>query len=946
MAKGSDQLDLEQRIREAADDDRATAAELLEIRRMLHANLLDRELERPCLDRYVIGERIGQGGMGVVFAARDPVLERDVAIKLVRPTLDAGGGRNFDHRLRSEASALAQLSHPNIVSVFDVGTFGPEAGGALSMESGGVFLVMERLAGTSLREWLAAKTRAADEIIPILLEAGRGLLAAHTVGITHGDVKPDNIMVEPGRRARVLDFGLARPVGSASEELELAGTPLYMDPARAGDLRSDQYAYCLTVLEALVGKSVVSFRERDALTRCARAGSLPSAALETLRPPLAAALARGLHDEPAQRWDTLQPILDALRPPTPERTRSWAPAWWTGAAATAVTIAWAWPTAEPDPCRNDPTLVASWNAEARASVEAALSATETAFADRTSRQVLDALDDYVQRWTRQHETSCSTGASRQERECLERARRGAAALVRKLREPSVQTLTLATSAVRALHDPAGCGGEDTGIPAPPVDANAALAVAEARAQLAEAETLGRLGDYAAARAAIERALEVATGAQHAPAVAETLLALGRVQDNLGEYDDAADTLAQAFFSARAAGYGHVAAKAASFLVWVAGVRQSDEAAASQWSRHAATQATIPGLPCNRGAVEQRFGRYVAAAAQYRACIEGLDETHPDRTAILSARDNYAGALFRSGDTAAALVEFAAVLEARVAFHGPEHPSVAHSHNNVGLAQLQLGSTTEALVHLEQAVAIAEAATGPEHPDVPRHLNSLGEALLANGQTEAAVVAMQRGLALRRRIFGDEHPDVAAALANLGMALVARGDLNDAVLRHREALQVLGDAFGDDHPRVASTRHNLGEALRLAGRLGEARREQAAALAIWESALGTDHAFVGLATAELGRVSMAEGDVAGARPELERAVGILAEANARAIDLAGARADLSRALWRAGGDPAHSCSVAKSALAEFSEAGRPAASEAASFELEVAEHCDLGAQSPI
>src|SRR5690606_2552127 len=150
--------------------------------------------------RYRVGARLGSGGLGLVHVAWDAVLGRDVALKFVRP--DRASAAADDHlqvRLRREARALAQLAHPNVVPVFDVG----EADGQ-------VYIVMQKLEGRTLRLWLHEAPRALTEVIEVFRQAGEGLAAAHRVSVVHRDFKPENVLVDARGRAVVVDFGLAR----------------------------------------------------------------------------------------------------------------------------------------------------------------------------------------------------------------------------------------------------------------------------------------------------------------------------------------------------------------------------------------------------------------------------------------------------------------------------------------------------------------------------------------------------------------------------------------------------------------------------------------------------------------------------------------------------------------------------------------------------------------
>ncbi len=265
------------------------------------------------LGRYVIEAPLGEGGMGVVYAARDPGLGRTVALKLLRP--GAGGAVEGRARLVREAQAMASLSHPNVLPLFELGT-----------ADGRDFLAMEWVEGTTLDGWLRERERPWREVLELLLAAGAGLAAAHRAGLVHRDFKPANVLVGRDGRARVTDIGLAShgpvkdapssaeaPAGAPESRLTRAGavpgTPAYMSPEqRAGrpvDARSDQYSFCVTLYEALHG-------------------ARPQAAAPSLRRALPrhvrAALARGLSAEPQERFASMDALLAALS--TPSRSRA------------------------------------------------------------------------------------------------------------------------------------------------------------------------------------------------------------------------------------------------------------------------------------------------------------------------------------------------------------------------------------------------------------------------------------------------------------------------------------------------------------------------------------------------------------------------------------------------------------------------------------------------
>jgi hypothetical protein len=272
------------------------------------------------LGRYRLERMLGEGGMGSVYAAFDPDLERRVALKVLR---DAASGDQARQRLLREARAMARLTHANVVTVHEVGSAG-----------GRDYVAMELVDGETLAEWLRAEKRAEGEIVDMFRFAGRGLAAAHAAGLVHRDFKPHNVLRRRDGRICVTDFGLARGVetvsglevtadiraGATSTPSSLSGltatgsvlgTPAYMAPEQwAGGTvgpPADQFAFCVALWEALTGERPFRGPTIEELkTEVARG----AAALDTGKLPrrLRSVLVRGLDPEPDKRW----PSMDAL----------------------------------------------------------------------------------------------------------------------------------------------------------------------------------------------------------------------------------------------------------------------------------------------------------------------------------------------------------------------------------------------------------------------------------------------------------------------------------------------------------------------------------------------------------------------------------------------------------------------------------------------------------
>jgi serine/threonine protein kinase len=245
----------------------------------------------PRIGRYRIHGRRGHGGMGLVYVARDDELDRPVAIKVLRRDL---AGSDARRRFLREAQALARLSHPNIVQVYEVGHHDHE-----------VFIAMELVEGTTLCKWCAAQPRTWREIVRMFVAAGRGLAAAHRIGLVHGDFEPDNVIVDGDERPRVLDFGVAQlhaePIGivpvsiapCTSGSMTLPGSVMGTVPSMApeqrygqrADARADQFAFAVALSKAL---------KRRVPTR------------------LHTALERAMATDPADRWPSMDALLAQL----------------------------------------------------------------------------------------------------------------------------------------------------------------------------------------------------------------------------------------------------------------------------------------------------------------------------------------------------------------------------------------------------------------------------------------------------------------------------------------------------------------------------------------------------------------------------------------------------------------------------------------------------------
>jgi predicted Ser/Thr protein kinase len=276
---------------------------------------------RDRVGRYVVLSALGVGGMGVVFAAYDPQLGRKVALKLLRSGL-AVSSQDARSRLRREAQAIAQLSHPHVVSVYDVGT----------TDEGALYIAMEFVEGDTLTSWLRKYPRDWREILDVFRQAARGLLAAHSVGLLHRDFKPDNVLVGGDGRVRVTDFGLARSVLAPDElshakpvmtALDVAltatgtvlGTPRYMPPEQLTgpdlDARSDQFSFCVALYEALYGSHPLRGGTSVSMLDHGE-GAAPPPEATRVPAPIGRAVLRGLERDRSRRFPSMSALIAEL----------------------------------------------------------------------------------------------------------------------------------------------------------------------------------------------------------------------------------------------------------------------------------------------------------------------------------------------------------------------------------------------------------------------------------------------------------------------------------------------------------------------------------------------------------------------------------------------------------------------------------------------------------
>ncbi len=684
--------------------------------------------------RYAVVAKIGQGGMGVVYAARDSTLDRPLALKLVR------GDRGGSNRLLGEAQNLAKLQHPNVVAVHDVGQFMDQ-----------VFIAME-LMRMDLRGWLHERARSPREIVRMFLHAGQGLAAAHAKGLVHRDFKPENVLIGDDGRPRVSDFGLAT---SASQAKGRAGTPDYMAPEQARgatvDERADQFSFCVSLYEALYGRR--PFPSPRDLQR-----PLPMLDLERggrhVPTSVRRVLFKGLAENPDARFSSMSALLAALADDPELRRRRQqlvAAAAVTGVAAAAV-IGWLLTRETPDErgrreCVERVATQAEqmWGQQRRAAVKAAFSAAK---GDDLFTRIGERLDREVAVWRGDASAACRLALGTPERRrwtaCLEERRKTLHSLSDLFATADAQVVTDAPNTLMLEVQPSetcrmGIARHGR---AAPVDSEADERM---RSGLARARVLKTAGKFDEALTQALEVLDEAADEQLPLVEAEAQLLAGEIHSQL-RHAEAKGYLESALALGEALGNDELRARA-----WIAMMPTCLEAAcdAAFAARMADTVVERLGRPPLLEASRLNaagliaFGRRDLETAEkaFREALQ-LREAHlpKDHPLIARSLNNLAWTL--PDDRRVPVLE--STLEVRRKLFGEGHPETAGAYHNLGEALLRVKRCAEASQRYSSALAVWQAGTDAARLGIEQR--ALAEAKVCLARLDDAIALLRLAIA--------------------------------------------------------------------------------------------------------------------------------------------------------------------------------------------------------
>jgi eukaryotic-like serine/threonine-protein kinase len=652
----------------------------------------------PHIGRFRLVRRLGAGGMGVVYEARDETLDRRVAIKLLH---HPHGVATRGHVL-AEAKALAMLSHPNVVHVYEVGT-----------HRGMRFIAMEHVEGTTLARWQEAERPRWPAIVAAYVQAGQALAAAHRVGLVHRDFKPSNALIDHQGRVRVLDFGLARTMENATTDASpfatpppaeqtdaIAGTLAFMSPEQLRrDLAtpaSDQFSFCVALFLALTGQLPFAGETPELRLRALQDGRMaPFRAAHPIPRWLRRAILRGLELDPLRRFSTMEALLERLERPLPQRRWPWVAGL---GVLTSVTVALA-PYHAAMWCQGDDALAGAWDGSIARRVRDRFLGTEHPEALTIAAAVTDALDAHAGRWHDAQATACETLDQQHERlACLDVARQELAALSALLQQPDHGIVTHASEMVVELPSADDCSRAVRSRAAPPPPSIAAEVMRQ-RARLVEARLQRISGRHAQARALLTVSYQTARRLGHDPLLAEVLLEQARVEERAGNREDALVRLEAAKHAALSSNHAEVEvdARLLAARILVSPLEQLERAQRELQAARARTHALPPRLRRD-GHLHLVEGMIALAAEDLQTARRELEQAlatfrgmpEPNRLDIAEALIPLGNVASDEGRTDDALVYYHQVLELREQILGPRHPLVGLVHYDIATVRAERG----------------------------------------------------------------------------------------------------------------------------------------------------------------------------------------------------------------------------------------------------------------
>jgi len=862
-----------------------------------NATLLGDEAQQPApsldlheggrIGRFRVQHVLGRGGMGIVVAATDDDLDRTVAVKVVASFGAGGSSARSQSRLLREARALARISHPNVITVHEVGTVGED-----------VFLAMEYIDGGTLGEWVERDDRSWREIVRSWIAAGRGLAAAHAAGLVHRDFKPANVLVSRDERIVVTDFGIVGLDPGATTDNEsqpddsaltrpgaLIGTPRYMAPEQHGtndvDPRADQFAFCVSLWEAIYREHPFDADSTAAMVGAVIEGRIRPAP-ETIAAPsqLRRILERGLSREPSLRYPAIELLLvDLERLLGAGRRRRWSIGA-TLALGGVLALGYASgrrqePTADEDcaEARGDWSDV--WDKPTRAGVETAFVASDDPAVRLSWQPFESALDAYAADADDAHVEVCRSAreadvdpvviAVRQH--CLRRSRAAVAALTELLAAGNDAVLRMALESVAALPRVQRCSLPEVQLPELHVPEALARDVKTIDGVTAKALVYGQSGEYEAALQLLERYQDSVDALGHHPTEARFYSALGSVHLSV-DAAKAERALQRAYVAASRVGDPDGTVHAARLLATIG--RHPERAAfwadvAVAFSERA---GLVPGmeLASARAIAAQSAGDVEQAEHWFNEALRMCD-TAAERS---EAHGNLGAFYGQRGRSEEARHHMTLAERGAASYFGKRHPHTLRWQVNLVALDVIDGNLDDALAGAQVLLEAQKAVLPPDHHELAITHGIIATGLRADKRLTEAREHDEESLRIHLMTSGEQTMRTIRALESLTEDTIALGAHDDALSYSARMMAIADSLLADKPERRAQYAVTRASALGHAGDGAQAIALLDTELQVLSSAALGGTRAAALIRAELGHWRLEAGQVAAARTLLEQA----------------------------------------------------------------------------
>ncbi len=779
------------------------------------------------IGRYLVVKRLGAGGMGVVYAAYDPELNRKVAIKLLHAATGKAADSEGRVRLLREAQAMARLSHPNVIAVYDVGT---------AFEQ--VFVAMEFAEGGTLTDWLEKGGKSTDQILEMFYQAGCGLVAAHDAGLVHRDFKPDNVLLGSDGRPRVVDFGLAREFkqsddsraksvattgakgGDRLAELPaeireaiassqtlsspmtqagaIMGTPRYMAPEQFNgqptDARTDVFTFCVVLYESLYGIQAFPGNSLGALALSVLEGRLQQPSDRKGVPNyIHKALLRGLSLDPAARFQSMADLLAVISPEARRKRRLGIFGAIGGGlllvlraglgSAQRVYLA----SANRNCSHADDLIQDAWGKVKEQAAQAML-ATKAPYARDVWVRVDQNVEKYLQEWRGARADACAATFTRRKQprvhltlrlNCLENQLQEVAAFAELLRHADEEILDRASDASSDFSSPSTCADAIALIAQVPEEPKARKRVEDLYREIGAVRVMTRMGRYNQARERAQALIKQAEQADYAPATSRALALLGNIDANAADFPSAERSFFSAAVQAIEGGDHRAAAGAYMELMRLVGRQFQQYELADRYHRLALAEFTHLRRGRLRDQMESNLLYYACQVDTARGELERAEKS----------------------------CQQGMKLHEQINGHERTPHWLLSSLANVYRRQ---GRYDEAFTLLRQTLNVLEKTSGPEHPRTASALASLGNLFAAQGKYPEAVEYTQRALHIYRKTFGENSPRLYESQSQLARWAIKQGQLDVALAFARQAFDSVRS--GKDSARQAESHRLVGEVL--------------------------------------------------------------------------------------------------------------------------------------